>query len=58
MPLDTYLRPFAEVWLPYAAAGTPAELADSDGRLRYADDGLRVEAQGEPSCGRGCRCVT
>ncbi len=38
--LDTkYLRPFAELWLPYAAAGgVRFEISDSSGRLRYADE--------------------
>ncbi len=38
--LDThYLRPFAELWLPYAASGPIRfEIIDSDGRLRYADE--------------------
>ncbi|WP_162909995.1 hypothetical protein [Aggregatilinea lenta] len=34
-----YLRPFAELWLPYAAAGSVRfEIADGGGRLRYADE--------------------
>ncbi|HML22814.1 MAG TPA: hypothetical protein PKD09_14280 [Aggregatilinea sp.] len=38
--MDTkYLRPFAELWLPYDAAGSVRfEIADADGRLRYADE--------------------
>ncbi len=34
-----YLRPFAELWLPYAARGSVRfELVDGKGRLRYADE--------------------
>lgn len=38
--LDTkYLRPFVELWLPYAAAGgVRFEIADASGQLRYADE--------------------
>lgn len=38
--IDThYLRPFAELWLPHAAHGAVRfEIADGDGRLRYADE--------------------
>jgi hypothetical protein len=38
--LDTrFLRPFSELWLPYAVSGSVRfELIDSDGRLRYADE--------------------
>lgn len=34
-----FLRPFADLWLPYAATGAVRfELLDSEGRLRYADE--------------------
>lgn len=34
-----FLRPFAELWLPYKASGQVRfELFDGDGRLRYADE--------------------
>jgi hypothetical protein len=38
--MDTrYLRPFAEVWLPYDASGSLRfEIIDSQGRRRYADE--------------------
>ncbi|HEX3050254.1 MAG TPA: hypothetical protein VHP83_06320 [Aggregatilineaceae bacterium] len=38
--MDTqYLRPFAEVWLPYSASGQVRfELIDAQNRLRYADE--------------------
>jgi hypothetical protein len=38
--VDTrYLRPFVELWLPYAVSGSVRfELIDSNNRLRYADE--------------------
>lgn len=34
-----YLRPFAELWVPYECSGSVRlELIDQTGRLRYADD--------------------
>ena len=38
--LDTqYLRPFVDLWLPYASRGIVRfELVDGEGRLRYADE--------------------
>jgi hypothetical protein len=40
VPADAgYLRPFAELWLPYRARGTVRfEIRDKKGRLRYADE--------------------
>lgn len=47
--LDTrFLRPFAEIWLPYDAGGTLRfELVDHQGRRRYADESRYDLRQGK-----------
>jgi hypothetical protein len=45
---STYLRPYAELWLPHPARGQVRfELVDHEGRVRYADEAYYDLARGQ-----------